>query len=114
MMDPEHKEPTAIKMICAGKEEKVVGLHIIGMGSDEMLQGFALAITMGGASSPFFMRSVASVWPSECWADAPRAFDRLRTLTDRSHGPLDTATKSQFDSVVPLHPTSAEEVVTLR
>lgn len=51
MMDPEHKEPTAMKLVCAGKEEKVVGLHTIGQGSDEMLQGFALAVTMGGASS---------------------------------------------------------------
>ncbi|BGO89708.1 hypothetical protein NBRC10512_004363 [Rhodotorula toruloides] len=71
MMDPEHKEPTAMKLICAGKEEKVVGLHIIGQGSDEMLQGFALAVTMG-------------------------------------------ATKKDFDSCVPIHPCSAEELVTMR
>lgn len=50
MMEPDEKEPTAFKIICAGKEEKVVGLHIIGMGSDEMLQGFAVAIKMGGES----------------------------------------------------------------
>lgn len=48
MMEPDDKEPTAIKLICAGKEEKVVGLHIIGQGSDEMLQGFAVAVKMGG------------------------------------------------------------------
>lgn len=51
MMEADDKEPTAIKLICAGKEEKVVGLHIIGMGSDEMLQGFAVAIKMGGEYS---------------------------------------------------------------
>lgn len=39
MLEEEHKQPTAYKLICAGKEEKVVGLHIIGEGSDEMLQG---------------------------------------------------------------------------
>lgn len=48
MMDADHKEPTAMKLICAGKEEKVVGLHLIGLGSDEMLQGFAVAVKMGG------------------------------------------------------------------
>lgn len=56
MMDPDHKEPTAMKMICAGPEEKVVGLHLIGLGSDEMLQGFAVAIKTGGASSNMFPR----------------------------------------------------------
>lgn len=64
----EHKEPTAYKLICAGNEEKVVGLHIIGRGSDEILQGFSVAIKMG-------------------------------------------ATKSDFDSVVAIHPTAAEELV---
>lgn len=39
MLEEEHKQPTSYKLICAGKEEKVVGLHIIGEGSDEMLQG---------------------------------------------------------------------------
>jgi glutathione reductase (NADPH) len=48
MMDPDHKEPTAMKLICAGPEEKVVGLHLIGIGCDEMLQGFAVAVKMGG------------------------------------------------------------------
>lgn len=71
MMEADDKEPTAYKLICVGPEEKVVGLHLIGMGSDEMLQGFAVAIKMG-------------------------------------------ATKKDFDDVVPIHPTSAEEVVTMR
>lgn len=43
----EHKGPTAYKIVCAGPEEKVVGLHIIGLGSGEMLQGFGVAIKMG-------------------------------------------------------------------
>lgn len=50
MMDPDHKEPTAMKMVCAGPEEKVVGLHLIGIGCDEMMQGFAVAVKMGGKS----------------------------------------------------------------
>jgi len=53
MMDPDHKEPTAMKMVCAGPEEKVVGLHLIGIGCDEMMQGFAVAVKMGGKFSGF-------------------------------------------------------------
>jgi hypothetical protein len=36
------------KLVCTGPEEKVVGVHIIGMGSDEVLQGFSVAVKMGG------------------------------------------------------------------
>jgi glutathione reductase (NADPH) len=42
MLDEDHKSPTSYKLICVGKEEKVVGLHLIGDGSDEMLQGCTL------------------------------------------------------------------------
>jgi len=66
-----HKEPTIMKLICAGPEEKVVGVHILGQGADEMLQGFGVAVKMG-------------------------------------------ATKKQFDECVAIHPTSAEELVTMR
>ena len=71
MMEPEEKGPTAYKLICAGPEEKVVGLHILGLGSGEMLQGFGVAVKMG-------------------------------------------ATKADFDNCVAIHPTSAEEIVTLK
>jgi glutathione reductase (NADPH) len=85
----ERKQMTAMKLICAGQNEKVVGLHMIGRGCDEMLQvnnylipdsiqcllvhsqGFGVAIRMG-------------------------------------------ATKKDFDNVVAIHPTSAEELVTMR
>jgi glutathione reductase (NADPH) len=43
----ERKGPTAYKLICLGPEEKVIGLHIIGIGSAEMLQGFGVAVKMG-------------------------------------------------------------------
>jgi len=62
---------TAMKLVCAGSDEKVVGIHIIGDSSDEMLQGFAVAVKMG-------------------------------------------ATKADFDSTMAIHPTSAEELVTMR
>merc|ERR1711865_1158445 len=69
-MESEDKPKTLMKLVCAGKEELVVGLHICGMGADEVLQGFGVAMKMG-------------------------------------------ATKSDFDSVIALHPTAAEEFVTL-
>lgn len=71
MMEPEDKGPTNYKIIVTGPEEKVVGLHIMGQGSGEMLQGFGVAIKMG-------------------------------------------ATKADFDSCVAIHPTSAEELVTMK
>ena len=35
------------KLVCAGEDERVVGLHLIGPGSDEILQGFAVAMRKG-------------------------------------------------------------------
>lgn len=66
----ERKGRAAMKLVCIGKEQKVIGCHVIGMGADEMLQGFAVAIRMG-------------------------------------------ATKKDFDDTVAIHPTSAEELVTM-
>ncbi|GAA0854485.1 glutathione-disulfide reductase [Aliiglaciecola litoralis] len=65
-----HRQATKMKLICAGKEQKVVGIHGIGFAMDEILQGFAVAMKMG-------------------------------------------ATKADFDACVAIHPTSAEEFVTL-
>ena len=48
MIPEAHKEPSVYKLIVVGEEEKVVGMHIIGMGSDEITQGFAVAVKMGG------------------------------------------------------------------
>ncbi|CAK6964942.1 glutathione reductase%2C mitochondrial isoform X1 [Scomber scombrus] len=42
-----------MKLVCVGKEETVVGLHMQGLGCDEMLQGFAVAIKMGATKSHF-------------------------------------------------------------
>ena len=53
MMDPEDKAPTSYKLICVGPEEKVVGLHILGSGSSEMLQGFGVAVKMGATKKDF-------------------------------------------------------------
>jgi glutathione reductase (NADPH) len=60
-----------MKLVTVGPEQRVVGVHIVGPGADEMLQGFAIAVRMG-------------------------------------------ATKQDFDDTVAIHPTSAEELVTMR
>ncbi|MEP7314516.1 MAG: glutathione-disulfide reductase [Pseudomonadota bacterium] len=65
------KPKTRMKLVTRGPERKVLGVHIIGPGADEMLQGFAVALRMG-------------------------------------------ATKSDFDDTVAIHPTAAEEMVTMR
>jgi glutathione reductase (NADPH) len=60
-----------MKLVTVGPKQKVVGVHIVGDGADEMLQGFAVAVRMG-------------------------------------------ATKKDFDDTVAIHPTVAEELVTMR
>ena len=67
----EAKPRTEMKLVTIGAEERIVGLHVVGPGADEMLQGFAVAVRMG-------------------------------------------ATKKDFDDTVAIHPTSAEEFVTMR
>lgn len=48
-----HRQPTRMKLVCMGKDEKVVGLHSIGFASDEILQGFGVAIKMGATKADF-------------------------------------------------------------
>ena len=67
----EHRPKTAMKLVCAGADARIVGAHVIGEGADEMLQGFAVAVKMG-------------------------------------------ARKADFDDTIAIHPTSAEEFVTMR
>jgi glutathione reductase (NADPH) len=42
-----HSVPTLMKILCVGEDERVVGIHVLGPGADEMLQGFAVAMKMG-------------------------------------------------------------------
>jgi glutathione reductase (NADPH) len=67
----DQKPQTSMKLVTVGPEERVAGVHVFGLGADEMLQGFAVAVRMG-------------------------------------------ATKADFDRTVAIHPTAAEELVTLR
>jgi glutathione reductase (NADPH) len=60
-----------MKLVTVGTEQRVVGVHVVGPGADEMMQGFAVAVRMG-------------------------------------------ATKKDFDDTVAIHPTVAEELVTMR
>uniref|UniRef100_A0A7S2FVU5 Glutathione-disulfide reductase n=1 Tax=Haptolina brevifila TaxID=156173 RepID=A0A7S2FVU5_9EUKA len=48
-----HKVMTGLKLVLCGPEERVVGLHCIGPSSDEMLQGFAVAVRMGATRHDF-------------------------------------------------------------
>ena len=41
------KEQSVMKLVCVGAEERVVGIHALGPGIDEMLQGFAVALKLG-------------------------------------------------------------------
>lgn len=49
----QHRQPCRMKLVCAGADEKIVGLHGIGFGVDEMIQGFAVAIKMGATKADF-------------------------------------------------------------
>jgi glutathione reductase (NADPH) len=40
-------EQSVVKVVCAGKDRNVVGIHVLGPGSDELLQGFAVAMQKG-------------------------------------------------------------------
>ena len=48
-----HRQMTKLKLITLGEEEKVIGLHGIGGGIDEMIQGFAVAVKMGATKADF-------------------------------------------------------------
>ena len=48
-----HRQMTKLKLITLGEEEKVIGLHGIGGGIDEMTQGFAVAVKMGATKADF-------------------------------------------------------------
>ncbi|WP_114239193.1 glutathione-disulfide reductase [Dyella sp. C9] len=41
------QEQTQMKVLCVGDDERVVGIHVLGPGAEEMLQGFAVAMKMG-------------------------------------------------------------------
>jgi glutathione reductase (NADPH) len=48
-----HRQMTRMKLICSGVVQKIVGLHGIGAGMDEILQGFGVAMKMGATKADF-------------------------------------------------------------
>lgn len=48
-----YRQACKMKLVVQGPDEKVVGLHGIGYGVDEMIQGFAVAIKMGATKADF-------------------------------------------------------------
>ncbi|NLN97370.1 MAG: glutathione-disulfide reductase [Eubacteriaceae bacterium] len=67
----QHRVETRMLLVCVGEKEQVVGIHAIGDGVDEMMQGFSVALNLG-------------------------------------------ATKKDLDNTIAIHPTGAEELVTMR
>ncbi|MDR0066692.1 glutathione-disulfide reductase [Acinetobacter sp. 11520] len=49
----DHPQITKMKLICSGKDEKIIGIHGIGYGMDEILQGFTVALKMGATKKDF-------------------------------------------------------------
>ena len=49
-----------MKLVCVGPDEKIVGIHGIGFGMDEILQGFAVAQLLPGYD-PLFVVLVVSL-----------------------------------------------------
>ncbi|MBY8083028.1 glutathione-disulfide reductase [Vibrio fluvialis] len=58
----QHRQPCKMKLVCAGPEETVVGLHGIGFAVDEMIQGFGVAMKMGATKADF--DSVVAIHPT--------------------------------------------------
>lgn len=76
-LEPEEKPKTAMKLVTVLPEQRVVGIHIIGMGADEMLQGFAVAMKMGATKADF----------DSCIAIHPTASEELVTMAPWGKAP---------------------------
>jgi glutathione reductase (NADPH) len=51
-----------MKLVCTGDDERVLGLHVLGPGADEMLQGFAVAVRKGLTRRE--LRSAVAIHPT--------------------------------------------------
>ena len=43
----QREEQTFMKLVCAGADERIVGIHLAGTAVDEIIQGFAVAVKLG-------------------------------------------------------------------
>ena len=48
-----NRQLSTMKLVTLGENEKIIGLHGIGYGVDEMIQGFSVAIKMGATKADF-------------------------------------------------------------
>ena len=49
----DNRQPSTMKLVTLGEDEKIIGLHGIGYGVDEIIQGFSVAIKMGATKADF-------------------------------------------------------------
>lgn len=49
----EYKAPGVYKIVCVGEEQRVVGVHMVGAGSDESIQTVGIAVKMGATKKDF-------------------------------------------------------------
>ena len=54
--------PSAMKLVCVGEDERVVGIHSLGPGTEELLQGFAVALRHGITRHE--LRSAVAIHPT--------------------------------------------------
>lgn len=57
-----HATPTVMKLVCSGDDERVLGLHALGPGVEEMLQGYAVAMRQGLTRRE--LRSAVAIHPT--------------------------------------------------
>jgi len=76
MIEEEHKEPTVYKLVCVGPEERVVGVHIIGQGSDEVMQGFGVAVKMGARKED--LDNTVAIHPTSAEGEYSFSFQHTR------------------------------------
>ncbi|PNP79324.1 hypothetical protein FNYG_07400 [Fusarium nygamai] len=74
----EDKGPSKDKLICQGKDEKIVELHTLGLGSGEILQGFGVAIKMGATKKDF--DSCVAIHPTSAGAGYPQLDSYLNIM----------------------------------
>lgn len=51
--DLKKREPTFYKLVCMGKEERIVGLHVLGRSCSETIQAWGVAVKMGATKADF-------------------------------------------------------------
>lgn len=95
--DPNDKPKTFMKVICAGENEQVVGLHVVGMGADEMMQGFGVAMKMGCTKADL----------DSCVVSFSAIWNAVGCAMDFSHFCF------FFVCIQAIHPTASEELVTM-